>query len=307
MGKLTEVRDRIRAVENIQRITRTLATVAAARLSRARRRAAGMREYAARFREVLLRQQAHLARVGLEIERYSDLLTPRDSVRTVAVLVVTADRGMCGGYNLEVCRLTSAFQEQAVKAGRRVRFVVIGRKGYRFLAKRHADILHREGWSREGVSATVVERLLKVLLDLFRTGGVDEVHAVYTEFHTALRREPRIRRLLPIQVEQPVDAVTTGSVERWHYEPAFRDVLDELMSVHLRVQLTGLLIESHASEQGARMITMEEASERADKALQAYRVQHNRLRREAITMDLLGALFAARAIEASVSGTPGKP
>jgi F-type H+-transporting ATPase subunit gamma len=86
---------------------------------------------------------------------------------------------------------------------------------------------------------------------------------------------------------------------------------DELPSIQgdeglLRQALTGLLIESHASEQGARMITMEEASERADKALQAYRVQHNRLRREAITMDLLGALFAARAIEASASGTPGK-
>ena len=305
MGKLTEVRDRIRAVEYIQRITRTLATVAAARLSRARRRAAGMREYAARFREILYRQQAHLARVGLEIVRYSDLLKPRASVRSVAVLVVTADRGMCGGYNLEACRLTSAVWEKSRKAGQRMQFIVIGRKGYRFLAKRHAPIVHREGWSREGISANVVERLVKLLLNLYRSGEVDEVHAVYTEFHTALHREPRVRRLLPIVVEGGTEAGAVASAERWHYEPSFHDVLDELLTLYLRVQLSGLLLESHASEQGARMITMEEATERADKALQGYRVQHNRLRREVITTDLLGALFASRAIEASASGTPG--
>jgi F-type H+-transporting ATPase subunit gamma len=306
MSKLTELRERIRTVENIQRVTRTLATVAAARLSRARRRAAGMREYAGRFREVLLRQQRHLARAGLEITRYSDLLRPREPVRTVALLVVTADRGMCGGYNLEACRLATEQWETHRAAGRSVRFLVIGRKGARFLRKRGADIVHQENWRREGVSTAGVERLLELLLQLYRSGEVDAVDAAYTQFHTAIRREPRVRKLLPVQLESSVAPdVADAPFERWHYEPAFQDVIDEFVTVYLRVQLGGLLMESHASEQGARMITMEEATERADKTLQGYRVQHNRLRREVITTDLLGALFASRAIEASPPGAPG--
>jgi F-type H+-transporting ATPase subunit gamma len=306
MSKLTELRERIRAVENIQRITRTLATVAAARLSRARRRAAGMREYAGRFREIFYRQQAYLARAGLEIATYSDLLRPREPVKAVALLVITADRGMCGGYNLEVCRLATALWEESRKAGQSVRFIVIGRKGTRFLRKRHANITHQQNWRREGMSAALVERLLNLLLELYRSGEVDAVHAVYTEFHTALRREPRTRCLLPAHVERVAGEPDAGEeAERWHYEPAFQDVIDELVSVYLRVQLSGVLLESHASEQGARMVTMEEATERAGKTLQGYRVQQNRMRREIITTDLLGALFASRAIEES-PGMPGQ-
>ena len=307
MSSLTELRERIRAVENIERITRTLATVAAARLSRARRRAAGMREYSQRFRTILARQQAYLARAGFEIARYSDLLRPREPVRTVALLVITADRGMCGGYNLEACRLANEFWRKSREAGQRVRFIVVGQKGIKFFAKRHAEIIHREGWRREGISAGAVERLLALLLTVYRSGKVDAVHVVYTEFHTAIRRVPRVRRVLPMRVE-PHDgsAVAGEDAERWHYEPGFEDVIEELVEVYLRVQLLGALLESHASEQGARMITMEEATERADKTLQGYRVQHNRLRREVITTDLLGALAASRAVAESASSMTGE-
>jgi F-type H+-transporting ATPase subunit gamma len=306
MSKLTEVRERIRAVENIGRITRTLATVAAARLSRARRRAAGMREYSERFRQVLFRQQAHLSRVGLEITRQSDLLRPRARVRNVAILLITADRGMCGGYNLEAFRVASDLWEKRRKAGQGVRFIAVGRKGARFLERRRANIVHRENWRREGISADVVEHLLGLLLHLYRSGQVDEVHAVYTQFHTALHREARERSLLPVVLERgrPPAAL---EADRWHYEPAFQDVVEELVTVYLRVQLFGVLLESHASEQGARMITMEEATERADRSLQGYRVQHNRMRRELITSDLLGALFASKAIEESSSTRPRQP
>jgi F-type H+-transporting ATPase subunit gamma len=298
MSKLTELRERIRAIENIQRITRTLATVSAARLSRTRRRAAGMREYAGRFRDVLERQQAYMARAGLEILRYSDLLQPRAVVRSVAIVLITADRGMCGGYNLEACRLAAQQWNERRKAGQRVRFIVIGRKGAKFLTKRHAEIVHRENWRREGISVAVLESLLRLLLELYRSGEVDAVDAVYTQFHSALRREPRVRHIIPVHLEAGARAaMRDDATQHWHYEPAFREIIDELVTVHVRVQLLGVLLESHASEQGARMITMEEATERADKTLQQCRVQHNRMRRETITTDLLGALYASRAIE----------
>jgi F-type H+-transporting ATPase subunit gamma len=300
MGKLLELKQRIRAVENIRTVTRTLATVAAARLSRTRRRAAGLRLYAQGVRELLFHQQEYLTRQGIRLGALSTLLKPREPVRNVTVLLVAADRGMCGGYNLEICRFGLGFWEQLRKRGCRVAFVVKGRKGARYFARRQAEVVHQEAWGREGVRTEDVERILGVLLDRYRSGEADAVYAVSTEFHSPIQRRPRAVRLLPAELPAERDpGLQREPVERWAYEPGLRELIDELLEVYLRVQVADVLLESYASEHGARMLTMEEATERADRALQGYRVQHNRLRREAITTDLLGALFAARAGEAS--------
>jgi F-type H+-transporting ATPase subunit gamma len=119
---------------------------------------------------------------------------------------------------------------------------------------------------------------------------------VYTEFHSPIKRRPRVLRLLPVELPAPPAIPTTApDVAHWHYEPGLPALVDELVAMYLRVQLYDVLLESYASEHGARMITMEEASERAERSLRDYLVQHNRLRREAITTDLLGTLYAARA------------
>jgi F-type H+-transporting ATPase subunit gamma len=139
-----------------------------------------------------------------------------------------------------------------------------------------------------------VERLLGLLLGLYRSGQADAIYAVYTEFHSPIRRRPRTVRFLPVRLPgADADEEPGGDVRAWHYEPGLRGMIEELVAVYLRVQLHEVLLASYASEQGARMITMEEATERADKALQEYRVRHNRLRREAITTDLLGTLVAS--------------
>jgi F-type H+-transporting ATPase subunit gamma len=304
VAKLLELRQRIRAVENIQTITRTLATVAAARLARTRRRAAGLREYARCIREILREQQAYVARVRPDLASSSPLLAERRPVRNVALLVLTSDRGMCGGYNLEACRLASEVWEERRKAGQGVRFVLKGRRGATFLARRGAEIAHAEGWARRAVGAEDVERLLGVLLGLHASGAVDEVHAVYTEYRSPIARRPRVVRILPVQPGAGAGS-PAGDVERWCHEPSLPAIFDELLDVSLRVQLLDVLLESDASEQGARMMTMEEATERADRALQECRAQHNRLRREAITVDLLGALFASRAAEEAGTAAAG--
>jgi F-type H+-transporting ATPase subunit gamma len=306
MGKLQEVRQRIQSVEGIHAVTRTLATVAAAKLSRTRRRAAGLRLYARRVREMVLHQQLYAARTGIDLGELSSLLGPRPPTGRIAVMAIAGDRGMCGGYNLEACRLALDFCEGRKAGGQNVRLLLKGRKAIGYFLRRKAEILHQEPWRREGVTAEEVERWLKLLLDRYRSGDVDEVHVVYTEFHSAIRRRPRVVRILPVELPAPpAEGHPVQAIEKWHYEPALMELLDELLAIYLRVQLYDVMLESYASEQGARMITMEEATERADRTMQEYRVLHNRLRREAITIDLLGTLYAARASRAGAALTTG--
>ncbi len=303
MQKLLELKLRMKSVQNIETITRTLSTVSAAKLSGSRRRAAGLREYARKMEDILEDQQAYLAGKGVSIGSLSPLLRERDTVRSVAVLVVTADRGMCGNYNLAACRLALDAWERRIKAAQQILFLLKGRKGERYFRRRNADVAYAEGWRREGIRPEEVEKFLSLLLDLFLNGTVDEVYAVYTQFYSPIRRVPKIKRLLPISLGRE-ERVRMDS-EKWYYEPSFKELFDELLSIYLRLQLYDVFLESYASEQGARMITMEEATERANKTLWECRVQYNRLRRESITIDLLGILFASKVVE-EVGSTPGK-
>jgi F-type H+-transporting ATPase subunit gamma len=303
MLKLLEIKQRMMSVQNIEAITRTLATVSAAKLSWSRRRAAGLREYSRTMERILGDQRAYLEARGASIGSLSPLLRSHDVVRTVAVLVITADRGMCGNYNLAACRLALDFWEKRKKAGQNTVFVMKGRKGERYFRKRRAEIVHASGWPRKGVLPDEVEHFLSVLLDLLLSGTVDEVYTVYTRFFSPLRRLPQVKRLLPVALE--LHGQGRNATEKWYYEPSFREIIDELLAIYLRVQLYDVLLESYASEQGARMITMEEATERANKTLGECRGLYNRLRRESITIDLLGALYASKVVE-EVRSTPGK-
>jgi F-type H+-transporting ATPase subunit gamma len=187
-----------------------------------------------------------------------------------------------------------------------VRFILIGRRGASYFAARHADILHQESWPRAGVTLDQVEQLLGLVLGYHQSGTVDEVYAAYTAFHSPIHREPRIVRILPVELPagQEPGASPAGQPSHWHYEPTRRELIEELVAVYLRAQLYDVLLESYASEYGARMITMEEATERADRGLAGYRVLYNRLRREVITIDLLSASMAGRAAEASPIEAP---
>jgi len=253
--------------------------------------------------EILGHQKAYLEGKGVSIGSLSPLLTERDAVHTVAVLVITADRGMCGNYNLAACRLAMKFWDQRRKAAQNAVFLVKGRKGEQYFRKRSAAIVYSAGWRRKGVLPEEIEKILSFLLEQYLSRAVDEVYAVYTQFYSPVRRLTKIKRMLPITLE--LHGQGEGTIEKWYYEPSFREIVDELLAIYLRVQLYDALLESYSSEQGARMITMEEATERANKTLWECRGMHNRLRRESITLDLLSALYASKVVE-EIKSTPGK-
>lgn len=292
MQRLLETKRRMATIRNIQVVTRTLATVSSAKLSRARGRAAGMRMYAGRAREALHRQQGDLARSGEDLAALSPYLVTPAEVSKVLVLHLSADRGMCGNYNMAVNRRALKLVQYQTGANHAVDIVCKGIKGERYFRRRGiAPIVHAEPWSRAGVTDEDIDRLFALVTEPFLSGEIQEVYATFTEFHSPLHRVPLAMKLLPLHGGAHVRSTQT---HRWAYEPDSAGVLTELVEMFVRCQLEDVLLQSYASEQGARMITMEEATERAAVSLHDCQLLYNRLRREVITTDLLGVLFASR-------------
>ncbi|MCE5190162.1 MAG: F0F1 ATP synthase subunit gamma [Actinomycetia bacterium] len=297
MQKLIELKKRMRTVSNIRTVTSTLATVSSAKLSRTRRHAAGMREYAESMRRVLQRQQGYLEELNpRQLAAISPYFAKHEPVRTITLLHITADRGMCGNYNQVANRLGLEFAERRSAGGQQLSVIAKGLKGERYMRRKSTcEIVHAEGWTRAGVAEEDVTHLYELCTGRFLDGQADEVWCLYTRFHSPMKRTPRLVRLLPVAAERIAPASERARPpQRWAYEPSFEEIVDELVAMFVRIQIEDVLLESYASEQGARMVTMEEASERADKSLHEMRMRFNRLRREVITTDLIGVLFASQ-------------
>lgn len=282
------------SIREIQEVASTMATVAAAKLAKTRRRAAGMREYAGRLRSTVRRVQASLELADAPLAGISPFLVPAKTRERLLLLHLAGDRGMCGDYNISVNREARRFLEESRACGAGVQAICVGWKGSTYLrARNDLEILHSRKWPRLGVTEELVDETHVLIRDAFLEGRVDEVWCSYTRFITPARREPRLVKLLPISPEQfgQADAEYARPWETTDYEPEFESVVPDLIAAFLLTQVEDVLLESYASEQGARMVAMEEATERAKKSLRECTVQMNRFRREFITTDLLGMHF----------------
>jgi len=312
MQKLVEVRKRVSTVRSIRSVASVLATVASAKLSRARERAAGVRAYAERMRAIVRRQQVAAVAAGVDLVVLSPFLQPHDEIHRVLLLHITGDRGMCGAYNSAIDREAGIFVRSRLADGVAVMAIAKGLKGEKYLRRRtEAEVVAAGGWPRGGVLPNEVDSLCDRLSDAFLSGDTDEVWCTYTRFYSPLRRYPTTVRLLPLTFESADLADVTGAAvtlpEQWFYEPDREAIVNELLGIFLRLQVFDVLLESFAAEQGARMVTMEEATERADRSLQELTVAYNRLRRETITTDLLGVLVgnAVREADEAATAMPG--
>lgn len=294
MEKLADVRKRMRSVAGIGEVCRTLATVASAKLAQTHDRTRGARAYTATLRGMIARQQCAARASGADPSALSPLLAERPAVHSIALVTIAADRGLCGGYNIALGRAAREFALHQAARGVDVIAIVKGRRAETYL-RRATDIpiVEASGWTRAGVTAEEVDRLLARVTTAFLGDEVDEVWACFTAFVSSIRHDPVVVRLLPVAPQ--ADGEVTGAVpDRWFYEPSQAPCVDELLRAFVRLQIEDVLLEAYASEQAARMVTMQEASERADRSLAELRVHYNRLHRESITADLVGVLVAGR-------------
>ena len=283
MPSTIDLRRRIRSVKNTQQITKAMKMVAAAKLRRAQERMMAARPYSAGLRKVL----ASLS-TRVEAEKHP-LLAVREQENKVLLLIVTADRGLCGAFNTNIIR--AAQNAIAERGWQEIHLTTIGRKAGDFF-KRRSLPLKKQVTLLQALAPEVVRDIAQSLIADFVSGEFDAVYVLYNEFKSIIAQRVTLERLLPL--ERPEVDSTVPAIE-YIYEPGPEQILGELLPKHIEFQLYRVLLESAASEQGARMTAMEAATKNASDMISHLTLTYNRIRQASITKEIIEIVSGAAA------------
>jgi F-type H+-transporting ATPase subunit gamma len=283
MPSTIDIRRRIRSVKNTQQITRAMKMVAAAKLRRAQERMFAARPYAAALREVL----ASVA-MRVDISKHP-LLQEREREEKVLLLIVTADRGLCGAFNTNILR--AAQNVMLEKGWRDVHLLPIGRKANDFFKRRPIPI-RRQATQVQALSLETAREIAQALIEDFTGGEFDAVYVLYNEFKSIIAQRVTLDRLLPL--ERAWSDVQAPAIE-YLYQPGPEQILNDLLPKHIEFQLYRVLLESAAAEQGARMTAMESATKNASEMIDHLTLTYNRIRQAAITKEIIEIVSGAAA------------
>lgn len=284
MASLRDIRRRIESVKSTQKITRAMKMVAAAKLRRAQAAIEQARPYAYHMRDLV-------NRISLRIlDRQHPLLRPVDGERKISLVVVTSDRGLCGGFNANIVMETMRVLEEQFQ-DREVEITVIGRKGVDLLRRKNIAVKN----TYVNVADETPQRVAKAIIDDviadFSREETDAVYCLYNQFKSAMTQDLTLERLLPF-----TPAASEEVTIDYLYEPSEAEVLNELLSQHLQVQMLRILYESTASEYGARMTAMDSATNNAGEVIDRLTLQYNRARQTAITTEVIEIVSGAEAL-----------
>ena len=285
MATLKQIRGRIKAAKNIQQITKAMKLVAAARLRKATDRVLEARPYADKLREVM----GSLSAAG---ELPSHPLMDKRAVRKVGLILVTSDRGLAGAYNTTLLRKASDFVKESPHD---VTMVTVGKKGTTFFTKRGYNVAHSLSVPSSGArlqDATEVARLARAM---YESGEVDAVYVCYAKFFSAIRQVPQIVQLLPIEAPKLAEPAKGPAVE-FEFDPSAEELLGTLLPRYFLTLVWQAMLESTASEFGARMTSMTAATDNAGKMIGELSLKANRERQASITKEILEVVGGAEAL-----------
>lgn len=286
MANLKSIKKRIVSVKNTRQITKAMKMVSAAKLRRAQENVVAARPYAGKLAEVLER----LAQT--QESDANPLMVKRDGGRALLV-VVTSDRGLCGGFNANLSKAADRFIKERSGEYKEMTLMTVGRKGYEFLRNRHTVRKHH-GNIFSTLSYQTAALLAAELIEGYLAEEYDEVFIIYNAFKSVMSQDITLEQLLPI-------AAKGGEEEEvgteYIYEPSKGALLDELLPKHIEVQVFKALLESVASEHGARMTAMDAASKNATEMIAKLTLIYNRARQAAITTELMEIISGAESIK----------
>jgi F-type H+-transporting ATPase subunit gamma len=277
MATAREIRRRIRSVKNTGKITKAMEMVSAAKMRRAQRNTMATRPYADRMRDVM----ADLStRAGRTLAH--PLLTRREDVRRVGLVLITPDRGLCGGLVSNINRMASRFIVERRSRGQDVQLVTVGRKGRDFAVRTHMPLVAEVTGIGDAPALIDILPVATNVINGFVEGRFDEVQVIFTAFENTLVQRATMRRLLPMDTIED----TGGSRLDYTYEPDQESVLNALLPRFVEVQLYAMILESIASEHSARMMAMRNATDNAKDLVRDLTLSMNKARQAAITKEL---------------------
>lgn len=290
-GALKEVRNRIASVQSTQQITKAMKMVSAAKLRRAQEAIVQMRPYAKKLQQMLSNIVSN-AEGGMNMA-----LAAVRPVQKVLVIVITSDRGLCGGYNSNLIKLgKQVIREKYSKQGSagNAQILPIGKKGFEYFSKNNYKVNDHYWNIFTDLSFEKVQAAAKFAMDAFAEGKVDAVELVYSEFKNAATQKFVVEQFLPV----PKTEKTKGEKQQdFIFEPNQDVLIDELMPKILNTQLYKAVLDANASEHGARMTAMDKATDNAAELLKALKISYNRARQAAITTELTEIVSGAAALQ----------
>jgi F-type H+-transporting ATPase subunit gamma len=298
VASVQDLKRRVRSITNTRKLTRAMELVASARLRRAQTRIEAMRPYADRMLELMAGVSQAAGAVRLP------LLERRDPIETIALVPVTADRGLAGAFNAQVLRRTFALQREAEAAGQKVLYFSSGKKAASTLRFRRLDVAQAWTGFSERPAYSDAQAMAHALAEAFVERRVDRVVLVYNAFVSPLVQRVTVRDVLPVPQEvlggEGEEDPSESSSELGHpdfiYEPEPQEILARLLPVYVETELYRALLESGASEQGARMTAMRNASKAAGELIDSLTLAMNRARQAAITQEILEVVAGADAL-----------
>ena len=292
MPSLKDLKNRIVSVKSTRKITSAMKMVAASKLRRAQERAESARPYAERMAQMLL----PLAKSVQEADGFSRLLTGTGKEDVVLLVVATSDRGLCGAFNGSIVRETRRKIDEFLAQGKKVKLICAGRKGRDLLRRDHADkiVYAIEDLSKKPITFPTSEALAEKVLGLFAEGEFDVAYVIFNRFKSAISQIVSCEQIVPVPLKNDEAAEQAIAVEL--FEPAQADILAHLLPRNLAVQIHGALLESAASEQGARMTAMDNATRNAGDMIDKLTLNYNRSRQAFITKELIEIISGAEAV-----------
>lgn len=288
MAGAKEIRSKIASIKNTQKITRAMEMVAASKMRKTQDRMRASKPYATKIYDVV----KHLARAHAE---YRHPFMVERPIKSVGVIVVTTDRGLCGGLNVNLFRDTLNQIRGWRAEGHEIKLCVIGRKGQAFFKRVGGKILASVEQIGDTPSVQDLVGSVRVMLDAFEAGELDALHIVYNEFVNTMTQKPRMKQILPLPRDEN-DGKSMGHHWDYIYEPEPRELISSLLTRYMELQVYQAVVENIACEQAAKMIAMKSATDNAGELIKTFQLAYNKARQAAITQELAEIVGGADAI-----------
>lgn len=290
MANTKDLRNRISSVKNTQQITKAMKMVSAAKLRRAQHAITNARPYALRLRSVI----SKIAQgKGLEHRFFRKVEKPE----SVLFVVLTSDRGLCGSFNSSIIRFADRFYKENKHVYKTADFFFIGRRAAEFFKRREIEAVDVVVNLAKDIKYEMAQDLASRILEWFGTGRYDEVQIIYNEFKSAISQKVTCEKLLPLNSSEADETLDLNG--DLLFEPTADEILDQLLEKHFSIQIYRCMQESIASEHGARMNAMENATKNAGEMIRVLTLSLNKIRQAAITTELIEITSGAEALQSS--------